>query len=188
MNQSTCWPSTYIFQATQISTNYNSFYHYEHSTPLALFICTSSANSTHVTLCTNLPARRNRTLDLCTTPKRLCMSLYVFAAVFLTASTWHREKFVVQLCHGELPMFFWILTEEYPPNPKGQVIWEWRGEIRQDFKGLCEPQKWRVKLSSITTVATALNFRRNRSTNVHDLQDVSSTEVLAPIRGGLCWP
>ena len=39
-------------------------------------------------------------------PKRLCMSLYVFAAVFLTASTWHRAKFVVQLCHGELPMFF----------------------------------------------------------------------------------
>ena len=49
MSQSTCWPSTYIFQATQISTNYNSFYHYEHSTPLALFIWTSSANSTHVT-------------------------------------------------------------------------------------------------------------------------------------------
>ena len=57
-------------------------------------------------LCTNLPARRNRTLDLCTTLKRLCMSLYVFAAVFLTASTWHRAKFVVQLCHGEFPMFF----------------------------------------------------------------------------------
>ena len=31
-------------------------------------------------LCTNLPACRNRTLDLCTTSKRLCMSLYVFAA------------------------------------------------------------------------------------------------------------
>ena len=122
-------------------------------------------------------------------------SLHVFvfvcctsSSVFLTVSTWHRAKFVVQLCHGELPIFFWILTEEYPPNPIGQVIWEWRGEFRQDFKGLCEPQKWRVKLSSIITVATARNFRRNRSTNVHDLQDVSSTEVLDRIRGGLCWP
>ena len=57
-----------------------------------------------------------------------------------------------------------------------------------DFKGLCEPQKWRVKLSSITAVAAAGNFRRNRSTNVHDLQDVSSTEVLVRIRCGLCWP
>ena len=119
----------------------------------------------------------------------LCMCLLQIEQCLLDSiDIWHRAKFVVQLCHGELPMFFWILTEEYPPNPIGQVIWEWRGEFRQDFKGLCEPQKWRVKLSSITTVATARNFRRNRSTNVHDLQDLSSTEVLDRIRGGLCWP
>ena len=118
----------------------------------------------------------------------LCMCLQQIEE----ASRQHRHgiarNFFVQLCHGELPMFFWILTEEYPRNPIGLVIWEWRGEFRQDFKGLCEPQKWRVKLSSITTVATARNFRRNRSTNVHDFQNMSSTEVLDRIHGGLCWP
>ena len=120
-------------------------------------------------------------------------SVFACLCMCLLQSSWQHRHGIARnlLCNSatvNFPCFFWILTEEYPPNPKGQVIWEWRGEIRQDFKGLCEPLKWRVKLSSITTVATARNFRRNRSTNVHDLQDVSSTEVLAPIRGGLCWP
>ena len=120
-------------------------------------------------------------------------SLHVFvcvcctsSSVFLTASTWHRAKFVVQLCHGELPLFFWILTKEYPPNPIGQVILRMMRWISPGFQRIVRP----TKMASAAFVnhhccATAWNFRRKP---IHERSWSSRCELYRSVRSHSWWP